>query len=164
VIDRREVLESVVIDPRATPADRMRALESLDRLADGDGRVFSRAEIEDLSDEELDALLAEPMSVQDSAERIAREIVASREDFNALARQVAEQLVADARLEAQDATRRADAAETALAQARSQGDVPRRQRRSQTAATNVDGDAVHNAEIVALREWDDRPRRPFPRP
>lgn len=82
-VDRRTVLERIIAAPDASHAERLKAMEQLDRLRDDDGRDFTRSEIDDLTDEELDALLAEPMSVPESARRLADEILADDERFNA---------------------------------------------------------------------------------
>jgi hypothetical protein len=163
-VDRRSVLERIIAAPDATHAERLKAMEQLDRLRDDeDGRGFTRSELDDLSDEELDALLVEPMTIRDTAERIAREIVASGDEFNALVQTVATQMTDEVRAEAQDALVRAERAEAALAQARSRETRPRRQRRSQRPATDAEPDAMHEAEIVALNAWPDEPRGPFGR-
>jgi hypothetical protein len=100
MIDRRQVLESILMDPTATAADRMRALDALDRLSpDDDPRDFKWAEIADeLGEEGIDLLLGTPvLGIEETARRMAREILEDDEAFNREVHRVAERLTAEAR-------------------------------------------------------------------
>jgi len=139
-VDRRSVLERIIAAPDATHAERLKAMEQLDRLRDDkDGRDFTLAEIEDeLGADGLDALLAEPMTIQHSAELLAREILQHDERFNAEVRRVAQLLADQARSELIDATRRAADAEQRLVGLRD--------------GKRTEGRAANVAEVVPLRE------------
>lgn len=114
-------------DAKATNADKLRALELLDRLpAVDDRREFTLAEIEDeLGADGLDALFAEPMTIAHAAQLEARAILQNDERFNAEVQRVALMLAEQARTEAHEARRRADEAERRLADVRETQTMPR---------------------------------------
>jgi hypothetical protein len=125
-------------DAKATNADKLRALELLDRLPAPDGRDFTLAEIEDeLGEDGLDALFAEPMTIQHSAQLEARAILQNDERFNAEVQRVAQVLAEQAHREAHEARRRAREAERQLTDMRE--------------SQRTGGRAANVAEVVPLR-------------